>query len=558
MALDAAVYWLAMTGRWAMRGPVAGVALGLAFVALSLVTRLPYQDRTLFISDSVRYALALERYDMTAGRPHPPGNPVYVGCIAFLDRLLGDPVTALAVFSALASGVAFLFAYLLARDLAGETAGWLAAALLAVSPLFWFFGGVGMPAAGEAALALIVAWMVRRARAPVETGWFWAMTATLALAFGYRSTFAILMAPLWIYAAWRHPWRRIAGGAALVAVTAVLWTGIVATLSGGWAAYRQTTAAFLSEVVLATKILGGGFGKIPVQATDIAASAVLGLGLFLLPLVVGLVGCFTGREPFPEAAPFMAAWALPMTLFHLAYDWAPRFGVLLMAPAVVLAAATAVPLAQWIVRGRRSATRPDLPPGPLPRALVVLALAVNLGLFLLPVRIGPWTLPEPYPSGARLLDRNDDLSRRDAAIRGAFDPDTTLILAYDHAFHAAYFLPEYRVVGLFPLFSDAADAWVPSARGRIFSFEPGSDALPAVDPLPLPAEIERVVIYDDGYLDFWPRRTLPLSPLPYDLERRLSVAALPAGGGCLDFGFRQLVYHTGDAPECATGLSARR
>ena len=69
-----------------MTGPVATAALGLAFVTLSLATRLPFQDRTLFISDSVRYALALERYDMTAGRPHPPGNPLYVALIGGLDE----------------------------------------------------------------------------------------------------------------------------------------------------------------------------------------------------------------------------------------------------------------------------------------------------------------------------------------------------------------------------------------------------------------------------------------------------------------------------------------
>ncbi len=546
-----------MMARSASRGPVASLTLGLAFAALALATRLPFMDRTLFISDSVRYALALERYDMTVGRPHPPGNPLYVGALALLEKLLGDPVLALAAFSALASGVAFLFAYYLARDLAGETAGWLAAALLVVSPLFGFFGGVGMPATGEAALSLVVAWLARRGRQPAEAGSFWLMTVVLALAFGFRSTFAVLMGPLWIYAAWRHPWRRTAGGAALLAGAAAGWTALVAQLSGGWAAYRATSASFLSEVVWATKILGDGYAKIPVQATDVAASAVMALGPFLIPFVVGLVGCLIGRSPFPGAGPFLAAWAVPATLFHLAYDWAPRFGVLLMPPAVILAAATAVPLAQWLVSGRRSATRPDLPPGILPRALVLLALAVNLGLFVLPVRVGPWTLPEPYPSGTRLLARNDDLARRDAVIRESLDPERTLILAYDHAFHAAYFLPEYRVVGLFPLFSNAPDAWIPSARGRSFHGEPGSTALPAVDPLPVPAGIEQVVIYDDGYLRYWPEEALPLVPLAYDVNRHLQVAALPPGGGCLDFDYRRLEWSAaGAASGCAPPAAA--
>lgn len=539
-----------MRGLAARKGPLTASILGLSFTAVALVTRLPFRDRTLFISDSVRYALALERYDMTAGRPHPPGNPLYVGCIAFIDYFAGDPVFSLALFSALATGAAFLFAYLLGRDLAGETAGWLAAGLLMVSPLFWFFGDVGMPATGEAALSLLAAWLARRARIPVESVAFWGLTIVLALSFGFRSTFAVLMAPLWLFAAWRHPWWRIITGAALGVAAAVGWTVLVASLSGGWTAYRETSAAFLSEVVIATKILGGGVGKIPIQATEIGTSSLLALGLFMVPFLVGLVGCLIGRPPFPGAGPFMAAWGIPMALFHMTYDWAPRFGVLLLPVAVILAAATAVPLAQWLITGRRSVAVPDLPPGPVPRALIILALALNLSLFLLPVQLGSWTLPAPYPGGMRLLDRNHDMAQRDAAIRDGLDPEGTLVLAYGSTFHAAYFLPVYRVVGLYPLFQDTADAWVPSARERVFSFEPGSTALPALDPLPIPADIHQVLIYDDDYLEYWPATALPLTDFNYDRGRRMSVAAVPPGGGCLAYDYQRLSFHPAGDPAC--------
>ena len=540
-----------MKGLAARRGPLAALILALAFTAVALATRLPFQDRTLFISDSVRYALALERYDMTAGRPHPPGNPLYVGCIALINSLVDDPVFALALFSALASGAAFFFAYLLTRDLAGETAGWLAAGLLMVSPLFWFFGGVGMPATGEAALSLLAAWLARRARQPVEVGAFWALTLVLAMSFGFRSTFAVLMAPLWLWAAWHHPRRRMIAGAVLGVAASIGWTALVAQLSGGWSAYRATSASFMSEVVIATKLLGGGIDKVPVQAAEVGASSILALGFFLLPFLVGLIGCLIGRPPFPGAGPFLAAWAIPMTLFHLAYDWAPRFGVLLLPTAVVLAAATAVPLAQWLVSGRRSVAVPELPAGPVPRALVVLALAVNLALFLLPVQIGPLTLPDQYPSGTRLLARNQDLARRDAGIRSHLEAESTLVLGYESTFHTAYFLPEYRVVGLFPLFQNTADAWVPSARQRVFSFEPGSTALAAVDPLPLPADIRQMVIYDDDYLEYWPRTDLPIQEIVYDGKQSLLVADVPPGGGCLTYAYQRLAFHPAGNPACA-------
>ena len=512
----------------------ARILLGLAFVAVALATRLPFRDRTLFISDSGRYALALEHYDVTLGRPHPPGNPLYVGLAKAVDAAVHDPPTSLAIVSALASGVALFLAWLLGRDVAGEEGGWIAAGILATSPLFWFFGAVAMPATGEAALSLLLAWLARRARDPGAGRWFWALTLTLGLSIGFRSTFAVLIVPLWIYAGWRHPRARLAAGAVALAAAFFGWTLFVASLSGGLTAYRETLSTFFVDVVLATKIFGGGLGKIPTQLTGAGVSALLGLGLFLFPFLSGAWGCLTGKWPFPGAAPFLAAWAGPGLIFHAAYDWAPRFGVLLLAPAAILAAATLAPLLRK--------------PG-LPRAGTLLAAAVNVGVFLLPARLGPVELPEPFPSGSRLLARNEDLARRDAAIRGAVDPKTSVVLAYDDTFHVAWFLPDYRVVGLWGAFKQAPDTWLPSAYGRKFSFEPGSEAVPVSEPLKLPDTVRTLVLYDDDYVTLWPKSALPLRELSYDPGRRLALASVP-GPGCLDFALGRIEFVPAGGERC--------
>jgi hypothetical protein len=512
----------------------ARILLGLAFVAVALATRLPFRDRTLFISDSGRYALALEHYDVTLGRPHPPGNPLYVGIAKAVDAVVHDPPASLAIVSALASGLALFLAWLLGRDVAGEEGGWIAAGILATSPLFWFFGAVAMPATGEAALSLLLAWLARRARDPQAPGWFWGMTLTLAVAIGFRSTFAVLIVPLWVYAGWRHPRARLAAGALTLGAAFFGWSLLVASLSGGMDAYRQTMSSFFVDVVLATKIFGGGLAKIPSQFLGAVISAVLGLGLFLFPFLSGVWGCLTGKWPFPGAAPFLAAWALPAVVFHAAYDWAPRFGVLLLAPAAILAAATVVPLLKKVG---------------LARAGALFAAAVNVGVFLLPARLGPLELPEPFPSGSRLLARNADLARRDAAIRGTVDARTSVILAHDDTFHVAWFLPAYRVVGLWGAFKNAPDTWLPSAYRRKFSFEPGSEAIPVAEPLRLPDATRTLVLYDDDYVRLWPERALPLTVLPYDQQRRLAIATLP-GPGCLDVSLGRIEFVAAGEARC--------
>ena len=522
-----------MAASEATRRIVSAVTLGVAFVAIALATRLPFRDRTLFISDSGRYALALEHYDVTLGRPHPPGNPLYVGIAKAADAFVGDPPRSLALVSALASGIALFLAWLLGRDVAGEEGGWIAAGILATSPLFWFFGAVAMPATGEAALSLLMAWLARRARDPNAPRWFWALTLTLALSIGFRSTFAVLIVPLWFYAGYRHPRARLAAGAIVLGAAALGWTLIVASLSGGLAAYRATLSAFFVDVVLATKIFGGGLAKIPAQIQGAAISAVLGLGLFLLPFLSGAWGCLTGKWPFPGAAPFLAAWAVPALVFHTAYDWAPRFGVLLLAPAAILAAATVAPLV-------RRLTRPGSVEG-MARAGALLAAAVNVGIFLLPERLGGFELPEPFPSGSRLLARNADFARRDAAIRRSIDPGTSVILGHDDTFHVAWFLPEYRVVGLWGAFKEAPDTWLPSAYERKFSHEPESRAIPVQEPLRLPDATRLLVLYDDDYERIWPEAEMPLANLGYDQGRRLKVASVPRPG-CLSFSLGRIAF----------------
>ena len=460
----------------AIREPALLAALAVA----ALLSRLPWFDTTLFISDSARYLLALERYDVTAGRPHPPGNPLYVFCVKGASVLWGDPVGGLALVSALAGTAAVLALYGLGREAGGRTVGAIAAVALASSPLFWFFGCVGMPATSEAALSVGLAWACLRARRTGGGAAFAAATVLMAAGFGLRSTFVMLVSPLCLWAAWPRRRALLPAGAA-IAAAAIGWSLLAASLSGGWEAYSATNSRFLHEVVIQTKILAGGWAKAPHQLQEMGRTLGWGLGLFLLPFAGGLARVvIRGGKPGEDRdlAVFLALWTGPSLAFHAVYDWAPRFGVFFLPPAILLAA---MMLARtgWGERPGQDARR-------WIAAGVAVAVAVSAAAF---------TLVDNEGSGVQLRKRNRAYAERDAWV-GRFDPAGTLVLAHDSAFHAIWFLRDYEVAGLFGAFKQVPDTWTPHARGHRLDFEPGSELSIADTPWPLPGRIDRIVFYD--------------------------------------------------------------
>ena len=107
--------------------------------------------------DAVQFALALREFDVAKHQPHPPGDLLYVGLGRLANSWVGDPALAYVGLAMLFSAATTFVVYWLARHLYDRTTAVAAAALLAVSPLFWFYGSVGLTYAGEAFGASLVA-----------------------------------------------------------------------------------------------------------------------------------------------------------------------------------------------------------------------------------------------------------------------------------------------------------------------------------------------------------------------------------------------------------------
>lgn len=452
--------------RWSSRvSPHIDLAVSLALAIVTMASRWPYRARMLYNWDAVQFALALREFDVAKHQPHPPGYLLYVALGRLMNRWAGDPAMAYVGLAILFSGATTFIVYWLARRLYDRTTAVAAAALLAVSPLFWFYGSVGLTYAGEAFGASLVAWCAWGALEGRVRHVYWGALA-LGLMGGMRQSVLVLIFPLWLGAAvlgirsWKRMW--IAGG--VLAAAVLSWLLPMIWLSGGLAAYVAASTQLYGSVVLPTSVLGGSLNITFAQARYLAESVIVGLGplalaFFALPVYARRVGW--GRPEW-----FLVAWIAPPAAFYTLVHFGQAGYVLTFLPALVILLARA--MVEAVAAGSERLRRPNWRWALTSAALVALVL-INTGFF---ARARPATREFDNRDGDAWVWRARDeihdwiMSRTAAAlreheavirtyvetIRAVYDPDDTALLtelgnprSYPWLRHAMYYLPEYPI-----------------------------------------------------------------------------------------------------------------
>jgi hypothetical protein len=314
--------------------------VALVAAAAAVVTRVPFAARRLWDHDSVQFALGVEKYDLAAHHPHPPGYPLYIAVLKLLAMLGVDSLHGMVALSILAAALgAGLIVPLTARlasapaergvpaarlaglggtapsaDVVGiprppggaagapgrlaagaVRAGALAAALYVFNPLLWFYGELPLVYAVEGGMTVGLAYAALRmadGRGP-----FLAACAAFALAGGVRPSTLVLLLPLFLLGAW-HAWRRgattgtMAAGAALGAAVGLAWLTPLLAAAGGLAAYRRIGSEHFGALLPYTSILYGAGWKALAHNLTIMTKwflqglvpAAVALGTLWLPL----------------------------------------------------------------------------------------------------------------------------------------------------------------------------------------------------------------------------------------------------------------------------------
>lgn len=198
------------------------LALLLVLVAVS---RLLLLGESPFEVDSVLLARAVEDFDPTAMRPHPPG---YAGLVGLAKAFPFDAELSLRVVSALSAVPLVWAVWAIAKRLDGDAM--LAATLVAANPVLWFYGLHENAYAAGGAGAACTAWAVLVARDREGPRSVWVLGLALGLTGALRPSLLVFLAPLALYGAGLRRLHHLAIGAALPTLA---WIGASAWASGG-------------------------------------------------------------------------------------------------------------------------------------------------------------------------------------------------------------------------------------------------------------------------------------------------------------------------------------
>jgi len=479
-------------------------ALVLALACLA--ARLPFTGRVLYHSDSARFALAMEHFDVGQMRPHAPGYVLYVGAARLADFLFHDARVSLIAVGLIASAAAVFILYLLGAGMFGRSTGFWGSLLFLASPLFWYNGEMPFTYTLDGALTLAFAYACFRSL-DRSAGWLYASAILLALATGSRQNIIILLFPLWVFILAKFPLKKIILSILVFGLTCLAWTAPLVILSGGLARYLDALGAQYARVVLHPAPF---LFQVKTRGRILAGFLFTGLALGLAPLIYYLGRLLVKRRRLDvdtSKLAFLFFWIVPSLLFFVGVNIYNSGQVLVILPALFLIVAAGLEL---LVGDLIHAFGRGISSKALTAVAAAILLVAEASLFL---------FFDTAVSYASIKKEEGRLSEIIRLTRENSAPGKTVILACRLNTQAGYYLPEYEVWCPFPLIFPDEELPIGSqnvyvSRGR--RTVPETYWKPTgfkIEPLLIPPGVETLVLWEDELAEFYEGPDRPLQTI---------------------------------------------
>lgn len=451
------------------------VSLGLCLLAI--ISRIPFTSKFLYEWDSVDYALAFEKYDISHHQPHPPGYILFVALGRIVNIIFNDANATIIFLSVIFSILTTLLLYFLAKQMFSRVVGISSSLLLLFNPMFWFFGEVATIYAAEAFLATLIAYLSYQVFRGKESFLYWS-TLALGLAGGIRQDITLFMFPLWLFCLFYHDrsFKRITQAFVLLTVSVLVWYVPMILFTGGYEMYSSLSSAQLIRAFQHTSIFfGADIFHSALSVIKLFSWSIIGLS-FLGFLIISIY-CKTKIQSVellsikknPKLI-FFLLWIMPSFLFYLLiYIIKPGY-ILVYLPALQIIVGYAFTLFSFDLKTKFKVISPHT----FLLALLLLSVVFNAVYFLNPYeldneKIGyeisfrERTLSQKLLTEVNLLfltstaneikneDKKTELYISQIINISHSDPNTVLIICRDGELDwrkAMYYLPNHNVYWL--------------------------------------------------------------------------------------------------------------
>lgn len=384
--------------------------------------------------DSVQFALALDKFDVSVHQPHPPGYFFYVMLGRLVHSFIGDANTAFVAISIFFSGLAVVAVYFLGKRLFDTKTALVAAVLLVTAPTFWFHGEVALTYAVEAFFSCvtgILCWRILNG----EENLIYVSVAVLAVAGGIRQNTPLFLFPLWLFSVRNLRFTRILCAAFLFVLFSLCWFVPMTYMTGGPAEYFSSLAQLWSITGAPSSVFANGWDAFREYSDIIFSYVAYCIGGGIVILVFGLYYMIRNRKVrilASDQAVFLMIWIVPILMFHILVTPGMPGHMLIIVPPLVIVVGRAITfLSNEVYDLFRK--------NPVVAATAVLT-ATNCWIFFF----------TDYPVSFRSIrdhDRNLPIILR--TISGSPSSTTLLVMDYNYRFysfaHVAYYLPWYTI-----------------------------------------------------------------------------------------------------------------
>lgn len=320
-----------------------------------LLTRLPFVSSYLFEFDSISFAVATFRYDLSQVTPHMPGYILHILLARVVGWFVQDITLTFDWVSVLLSIGSVLYLWRAAAYLRGERVASIAAVLWLMLPIFWFYGCVPTVYAHEAFWSSAVLYYgLSLFRKPKEEWRAIALFVTLSLATAARQTSFLFFLPAIIYVLvqTKQSKRVWLMGIVWFCLVSALWMFELARESGGVGTYLHYAAA---EHIFRSQSIFFGNSFTTHASTIGKVIFYLITGSFPLLLVIGSAGIsfsknfldFARRYALHRFNIFLFLVAFPPIAFYLLIFFMKAGYLLNILPSLTLV--TAVVLDQFVI-----------------------------------------------------------------------------------------------------------------------------------------------------------------------------------------------------------------